>query len=480
WRNRNDSMDKKLRIDSGRIDSYEYDEDEDTLTADVELTRSQVLPYRDDNGEIVRELLPPDELSDTTWLDSTKGKPVTDDHPSDPLNIDSLSEHSKGTLHDKPSVKELDSEQISVWNKVTIFNDKLIEAIQGGKEQVSIGRKVDIYDEPGEYRGDQYDRVQKNFRLNHLAVVDRGRAGPEVKLRMDGDMVQAKEDAEWTTAYVNDLPDSSFAIIEPAYENGDTENKNARHLPHHGPGGGGTKDVNLDLSHLRNAFARVSQIKPITDSISTSELRNQAESHLENHRDALETEQDSGENISLKNINNESDNMKLTIGDKELDLEPKNDDQEDIINDAQDKVDELMHRIKDLEDEDTEEDDDKLTQDEVQELLEDKEEDILDAIDAKVEVIHETKNIDDEYEPEYDKSLIELKKDFIEKVADVSLENKSDGYVEVKYENLLDSVKEQNSKPVGDNRMVADASHQRESLQDKREKATNPEFLGRK
>lgn len=93
--------------------------------------------------------------------------------------------------------------------------------------------------------------------------------------------------AEWTTAYINSLPDSSFAVIEPAYKRGETKDKRARHLPHHGPGGGGTQNANLDLPHLRNAFARANQIKPITDSISAEELQRQALAHLEHHRDAL-------------------------------------------------------------------------------------------------------------------------------------------------------------------------------------------------
>jgi hypothetical protein len=95
--------------------------------------------------------------------------------------------------------------------------------------------------------------------------------------------------AEWTRAFINDLPDSSFAVIEPAYQRGETDDKNARHLPHHGPEGGGTKNINLDLPHLRNAFARVNQIKPVTDSISTEELRSKALAHLEAHKSALES-----------------------------------------------------------------------------------------------------------------------------------------------------------------------------------------------
>lgn len=95
---------------------------------------------------------------------------------------------------------------------------------------------------------------------------------------------------EWTRAWINDLPDSSFAVIEPAYLAGETKDKNCRHLPHHGPGGGGESNRNLDLPHLRNAFARAGQIKAVTDSISTEELRRRAIAHLEKHRGALTTE----------------------------------------------------------------------------------------------------------------------------------------------------------------------------------------------
>lgn len=76
--------------------------------------------------------------------------------------------------------------------------------------------------------------------------------------------------AKWTRAYINDLPNSAFVIIEPAYTKGSTDNKNARHLPY--------KDKNgkVDPAHLRNAAARCNQLKPVTDSISTSDLRKKA------------------------------------------------------------------------------------------------------------------------------------------------------------------------------------------------------------
>jgi len=78
------------------------------------------------------------------------------------------------------------------------------------------------------------------------------------------------KEAKWDTAYINSLPDSCFAVIEPAYKRGETKDKRARHLPYK------DKDGKIDLPHLRNALARMNQIKPVTDSITADELRAQA------------------------------------------------------------------------------------------------------------------------------------------------------------------------------------------------------------
>lgn len=79
----------------------------------------------------------------------------------------------------------------------------------------------------------------------------------------------------WSIKYRNSLPDSAFAVIEPAYLNNETKNKNCRHLPYRDHTG------KIDKSHLQNSLARVNQIKPITDSITTAELRKQALETLE-------------------------------------------------------------------------------------------------------------------------------------------------------------------------------------------------------
>jgi cell division protein FtsB len=96
--------------------------------------------------------------------------------------------------------------------------------------------------------------------------------------------------AKWDTTYINSLPDAAFAVIEPAYTRGETEDKNCRHLPHHSDGvkDGSDSNDHIDIDHLRNAWQRRNQIVPVTDSISQDELRSKAERHLKKHINDLD------------------------------------------------------------------------------------------------------------------------------------------------------------------------------------------------
>lgn len=83
--------------------------------------------------------------------------------------------------------------------------------------------------------------------------------------------------AEWDTAYVNDLPDSAFAIVLPGGEKDDegkTVPRDLRKLPHHDSSG------TVDLPHLRNALSR----EPQVDMSPAQHAK--AEAHLQDHADA--------------------------------------------------------------------------------------------------------------------------------------------------------------------------------------------------
>lgn len=79
---------------------------------------------------------------------------------------------------------------------------------------------------------------------------------------------------KWNKKLIDSLPDSSFAVIEPAYLGGKTDDKNTRHLPYK------DADGKVSLIHLRKALTDVDQITPITDSISVDNLKNEAKVKL--------------------------------------------------------------------------------------------------------------------------------------------------------------------------------------------------------
>jgi HK97 family phage prohead protease len=66
----------------------------------------------------------------------------------------------------------------------------------------------------------------------------------------------AEERAVWTTAYVNNLPDSAFLHIEPGGSkdsSGKTTPRSLRHFPYRDASG------KIDMPHLRNALSRIPQ-----------------------------------------------------------------------------------------------------------------------------------------------------------------------------------------------------------------------------
>lgn len=91
--------------------------------------------------------------------------------------------------------------------------------------------------------------------------------------------------AVWSTAFINNLPDAAFAIVLPGGKKdkeGKTTPRSLRKLPHHnGNVKSPTENSSVDLIHLRNALARVSQAKMSAEQIS------RATSHLNSHAKKL-------------------------------------------------------------------------------------------------------------------------------------------------------------------------------------------------
>jgi hypothetical protein len=104
------------------------------------------------------------------------------------------------------------------------------------------------------------------------------------------DLIAVYREAKWTTAFVNDLPDNSFAIIMPGGEKDDegkTAPRNLRKLPYKDAQG------NVDIPHLRNALARISQVEGVSESAiakARAKLEAAAEKHLKTRQEECNSE----------------------------------------------------------------------------------------------------------------------------------------------------------------------------------------------
>lgn len=152
------------------------------LKIPVSATRSGIFVYRDAaTGEEWRELRPPEEVFKKDSLDTLKGVPVTNDHPS--VMVDSMNARQFMVGYTSDNVSR---DKMLIKTSATVTEQSMIDMIEAGeKREVSMGYQADIDWTPGEYRGERYDAVQRNIRYNHLAIVRRGRAGPDVKVHLD-------------------------------------------------------------------------------------------------------------------------------------------------------------------------------------------------------------------------------------------------------------------------------------------------------
>lgn len=153
------------------------------LRADGYLTRVGVFEYVDVSGKVLRELRPPEEVLSAESLKSFETKPTTNDHPPDGLVGDSAEATKR---YGRGYVQEgLRADGDRVAGTVVFQDADTVKAIEGGKTQLSCGYTCELDFTPGEWRGLKYDAVQRKIRGDHVALVDRGRMGPEASLRMD-------------------------------------------------------------------------------------------------------------------------------------------------------------------------------------------------------------------------------------------------------------------------------------------------------
>jgi hypothetical protein len=156
--------------------------DEGYLRVWCRAARSGTQLYKRADGSQVREYRPPEEVSNPESLSTFGMKPATWGHP--PVLLDSANTKKFQVGYSGSQVRYNDG---FVEVALVVTDQDAIEKIKRkDATEVSAGYKVDFDPTPGVTpEGESYDGVQRNIRVNHIAIVPRGRAGPEVRLLMD-------------------------------------------------------------------------------------------------------------------------------------------------------------------------------------------------------------------------------------------------------------------------------------------------------
>ena len=186
-------MKKDYRIDKGGRITSKVD-DNGYLRIDGVVAHVGILEYMDDDGTVIREFVPEETLFDPASLQSLAGAPVTLQHPPVMVTPSNYKEYSQGSVNGMP---KRDGDNL-VASMLVIGNEALHAVEYDGVSELSPGYSVDLDETPGEWQGQKYDRVQRNRRYNHQAIVDAARGGSVCSLRFDGANVPNNEDKSMT------------------------------------------------------------------------------------------------------------------------------------------------------------------------------------------------------------------------------------------------------------------------------------------
>jgi len=173
----------------GQVSRYDYGQvtksektDEGYLKVWCKAARVGTQLYTRGDGSQVREYRPEEEVSDPDSLASFGMKAVTLNHPKVLLDSKTTKLHQVG--HAGSHVRFSDG---FVEVALVITDQEAIDSIErGDTQEVSAGYRVDYDPTPGVTpEGESYDGIQRNIRVNHIAVVSKGRAGKNARLLLD-------------------------------------------------------------------------------------------------------------------------------------------------------------------------------------------------------------------------------------------------------------------------------------------------------
>lgn len=168
-------------------DKKEIDHNDYWYIKDNPLSKVGVFPYLGrqispelEPDEIYQVLRPEEELNSEETLNSFKLVPIIDDHTMLGTKEGMTPAEEKG-VHGVIGDDVYYKDGI-IYGDLKIFSESLKEEIENGKKELSMGYFCDYELKDGKYGDKPYQAIQRNLRINHVALVDEGRMGADVRV----------------------------------------------------------------------------------------------------------------------------------------------------------------------------------------------------------------------------------------------------------------------------------------------------------
>lgn len=159
-------------------------------------------------SDTVKIYRPEDEVFAADSVASFLAKPVTNNHPAEPVTAANWKDHARGV-----NMGALRDGEYLAFDLV-IMDGALIADIDAGKRELSNGYACTLDWTAGTAPdGTAFDAIQRHIRGNHIAVVDKGRAGSECSIKDGNDVHDPRKsnggkpfaDCEANPAAIEDL-----------------------------------------------------------------------------------------------------------------------------------------------------------------------------------------------------------------------------------------------------------------------------------
>lgn len=184
------------------------------LVADAKVARTGIQLYTGaelgrPDMDVVRVYRPEEEVFAHDAMHSYAYRPVTVDHPSRMVDATTWKAVAAGQTGG-----EVVRDGSFVRVPLVLMDAEAIKAYEAGKRELSMGYTSEIVFRDGVTPdGQQYDAVQTQLRMNHLALVDRARGGAELRIGDRRDPAAPDHSADNQSPKENPMSDKSTRTI---------------------------------------------------------------------------------------------------------------------------------------------------------------------------------------------------------------------------------------------------------------------------